>query len=312
MKNISTACGSIPVNEKAEAISTEGLLSCVPAGRCRLETSAGSIVPLYNVSESSGRSVRPVYVYRNGEIHSVSLQERAAVETSAGVIEAERVTFHEDGSLERVFPLSSIDAFFDETKRHQSIEAVSIVTPAGTIRSRIISASFYESGALNKICLWPGESVEISTPLGIMGVKGSFGFLPDGSLEFMDPALPLNVETPAGSIPVYDDCGVTGSCGKGTIMFDEDGGISSVKTGLCGLHAVSENGQDFTFLPESSEQSSFAGRTSSLEIAFHPKAVAVKMSPVMPAVCLALKDFDFEILNSASDLKNYVEYSRAV
>ncbi|WP_027177504.1 hypothetical protein [Maridesulfovibrio bastinii] len=308
MRIVKTPYGSIPVNDQVELYNNGRLISCIPSGMCLLKTSVGKLIPRYSTSGYPDSSYIAVHFYAGGELHSVFLESIMPLETPVGEFNAEKVTFYRNGSPERIFPVKDFSEAYSMGK---DVEPVCVATPAGIIEARIAGLVFYKEGTLRRVCLCPGETVKISTPVGKISIKGEIGFWPDGELEFVTPASPLNVDTPVGTIPVFDGKSGVSGCSSGALSFSEDGKVGMVRTSLCGIKAISDRKLNFEFYPQQIESSEAEVQLSPLEVCFHPKAVAVKSAPGMNPVCLAISDFKFQFteISSASDV--LTEFCRA-
>ena len=106
MDTVLTRYGEIPVAGCLEWHATGELMSCAPAGPALLETPFGALPPQHSTDDLRRRTVQAVHFYDNGVLRHLPLETRTGIQTPAGPLLAELVTFHRDGSLSRVFPLN--------------------------------------------------------------------------------------------------------------------------------------------------------------------------------------------------------------
>ena len=197
----------------------------------RLESSVGELVPVYKTEDFGRKKLMPVRFDKNGNIRSVPLQETAEVETSCGTFRAELLTFYPDGALCRLFPLNGkLSGYWSETNEYELARVETIPTPIGEIKVKPLYLHFYETGELKSLTFWPKERVTISTPLGEMKIRRGVSFYRNGALASCEPASPEAIETPLGTVSVFDPDpnGMNGE--KNSLQFDETGEILSFST----------------------------------------------------------------------------------
>lgn len=176
-------------------------------------------------------SVASLQFYESGGLKSLSLAQATTIEASVGSLSAERLTFHEDGSLRRLFPTAGKPcATWSDADERELSPSLSLGTPVGNLQTRVISANFHPSGALRSITLWPGDTLELATPLGRRRVRVGVAFHESGALRSFEPAEPTELETPVGTIVAYhaQPVGIHGD--KNSVEFAQDGSLVSVLT----------------------------------------------------------------------------------
>ncbi|MBN2526841.1 MAG: hypothetical protein JXR76_10650 [Deltaproteobacteria bacterium] len=202
-----------------------------PHEKIVLYTDAGSLVPIYSVVDHGRRQLAPVRLHANGTIKSLSLQESTVIKTPIGEFSAELVTFYESGAIARVFPLNGkLSGYWSELNEYKLATKTSIPTPLGIIEVRPIYLHFYETGELKSVTFWPGEQLNIRTPIGELAVKRGLSFHQNGALASCEPVSPVTVETPLGVIDAYDPDpnGMSGE--KNSLSFTECGDIAGLST----------------------------------------------------------------------------------
>jgi hypothetical protein len=193
----------------------------------QIKTEHGVFVPRFTengIAEKQGSSLS---LYPDGAIRSISLDHPASIETEVGRIPAEFLTFHENGRLKEVFPVDIKGI----RPRASDGPLLSISLPtSASLDARIACISFYQSEAVKSISLWPGEKVDIMTPLGIMNVRNGISFFENGTIESVEPAVPTPVKTPIGTIHAFDDMSGEAHEGRNSLMFSDDGELASLRT----------------------------------------------------------------------------------
>jgi len=70
-----------------------------------LQSPLGNLVPQYEAEDMGRRSVKPICFYKDGSLKSLPLQSQTILQTPAGPMPAELVTFYRSGAIKRIFPL---------------------------------------------------------------------------------------------------------------------------------------------------------------------------------------------------------------
>lgn len=248
MQILQTPHGELP----AQAVhfdTQEKPVMAVVSTPCSLTTSAGKLTPQHSTDDLRRPRVEPLLFHPSGNLKSLPLEERTPVDTPLGKLPAELVTFYEDGSLRRVFPLngklSGYWSWQDEGKRNVP---VTLATPAGSITAMLISVQFYPGGQLRSITLWPGQQVTVQSPLGPVPVRVGMAFYKDGALRSLEPAEPMLLDTPVGQLEAFDSDpeGLTGDVNS--LRFTPGGQLAGLATVTYGL-SVNCNGQTREYEP---------------------------------------------------------------
>ena len=196
-----------------------------------LETSAGILVPRYSLDEQSRRKEAPIKFYKSGELKSVPLQEAVEIESPAGPVKAELVTFYKSGAIRRLFPLDGkISGYWTEENEYKLAEVIDIPTPMGTISVKPIYIQFYESGELESVAFWPRERTIINSPAGRTKIRKGISFYQNGGVKSFEPAREFRAQSPIGVLTVYDPDPNGLNAESGAIAFYENGEIQSLVT----------------------------------------------------------------------------------
>jgi hypothetical protein len=283
MEHVTTSYGAIPVAGCLEWYPDGRVKSCAPAAEVALPTSVGPLVPQYSTDDLRKRTVQAVLFYENGQLRSIPLEQPTPVDTPAGRIMAELVTFHPDGSLSRVFPLNGkLSGYWTQEDEGRLAQPVTFASPLGPLSLKIIGLSFYPEGALHSITLWPGETLEVPTPAGTLAARVGVSFRPDGCLRCLEPAKPQSVPTPVGSVMAYDLDAVGISGDANSLAFAEDGTVARVATSLTSLRVGHPDGTTELYSPGTRE--SLCGDADvepvPLLLEFGPEVVALRANPL--------------------------------
>lgn len=227
-----------------------GLPSEVWPGRASpLETPLGCFVPQHTGEDLRKPRVEPVTFYPDGTLKSLPLETQTRVSTPLGDIPAELVSFHPSGTVRRVFPLNGkLSGPWTWQDEQRLAEPLTLETPAGHVEARLICAHFHPSGALRSLTLWRGEEVEVDSPLGRVKTRLGLAFHENGALRSLEPAEPLAVPTPIGTVRAFDSDALGVSGDANSLAFAPDGRLEKLASVDCAV-SVSCGGQGRRFAP---------------------------------------------------------------
>jgi hypothetical protein len=288
MKDITTRYGVIPATGRQETHADGTLLSCRPGAPCVLKTPLGPLTPQHTTDDLRKKEVQPVVFHESGVIRYLPLESQTIVTTPAGDMAAEMVTFHPDGCLSRIFPLNGkLSGYWSQEDEAGLAAPTTLLTPVGVLTAMIINVSFFPSGAMRSITLWPGQALSIPTPAGIIQTRMGVAFGPDGTVRSIEPSKPTPVVTPAGEIMAYDPDAVGINGDVNSLVFDDDGSVARIATTLTRLTVAAPDGRTTTFLPE--ERESLCGDTERemvpMTVQFTADTVIVRTAPdTLPAL----------------------------
>lgn len=207
------------------------LKECKLADYNLISTKYGDFVPQYGDPGIRTKQLKTLSFYKSGKIKSISLEQQTEINTSIGRFPAELVTFFEDGSLNSLFPLNGqISGFWSEEDEGSLAQEFEFTFPFGNFSAKIIGLRFYPSGKVRSLILWPKERITIDTPAGKIPVRIGFKLFEDGSIESVEPAIPVPVKTPVGSINAYGANAIGIDADKNSLSFDRNGRLTYLAT----------------------------------------------------------------------------------
>lgn len=244
------------------------LRECVLNDRVELKTSYGILIPQYDFSNQRKKNNYCVSFYKNGALRRISLNEKTDILTPIGIMSAELVTFYENGTIKRLFPLNGqLSAYWEENDEYQLAKEMSFECSSGKFKTKIIAISFYETGAIKDFTFWPKEKITINTPLGECRTRIGLSLYPDGSIQSLEPAFPIEIQTPIGIIPAFD-INANGICGdKNSLNFTPEGKLKSLTTSSSKVTVSKEAESSYLYSPEQEKD------IDGLEVTFIPLTI---------------------------------------
>ncbi len=254
METVSTPYGRVPVVGIVERFEDGAVMSCTPACEAVFETPLGSLCAQHTTDDLRRRTVQAISFHHTGALRALPLERPTRIETPAGPMVVELVTFHPDGSLCRAFPLNGkLSGYWTQEDEGRLATPLELHTPLGPMRARYIGACFAPAGALLSLTLWPGEVLTVPTPVGPLAARVGVSFRPGGGLRSLEPAKPQSIPTPAGLIQAYDLDAVGISGDVNSLGFGRDGSITRVSTSLTRVLASGPHEDERVYAPESRE-----------------------------------------------------------
>jgi len=193
-------------------------------------TEIGLLTPQYTDDKVRRKYSNALSFYESGSLKSISLENQTEVLTPLGKMPAELITFYEDGSVKRVFPLNGkISGYWSENDEAELARPMSFKFDFGVFSAKIMCIYFYNNGEVKSITLFPNEAIELTTPAGKMKVRTGFSLYKSRRLKSVEPAVPVAVDTPIGKLTAYDSgaIGINGDINSLTLK--EDGSVNSLK-----------------------------------------------------------------------------------
>lgn len=193
-------------------------------------THVGDLIPWYDADSPRRKYKSSLSFHPNGLIKSVSLQEQQEIQTPIGELPAELVTFYDTGELKRCFVLDGqISGFWSIADERKLNVPLRFAFPFATFQSMISGICFFQSGSIRSLTLYPGEEISVKvSALGDFPVRNGFSLYETGELRSLEPAFPVAVETPIGTLHAYDAQAVGISADSGSLLLDERGRLSSL------------------------------------------------------------------------------------
>ena len=216
-----------------------------------IPTAYGVMTPIFKRDDPRQKFVKSISFYEDGTIKSIATQAQTKVKTSLGIISAEMITFHPNGTLYRLFPLNGqVNGFWSETDEAALTEKISFDLRVGNFSVKLISVVFYPEGTLKGMTFWPGESISLKTPLGSYHCRIGFNVYPNGDLKSFEPAQPITLKTSIGDIVAFDYDVIGIHADNNTVKFTKDGELYSLKTPITTLIATDSEGIRERIIPK--------------------------------------------------------------
>ncbi len=250
METVTTPYGPLPVLGRPDLYPDGSVRSMYVDGPVSLETSLGRLVPQYTIDDTRRMHQPPLTFHENGRVRALPLETRTVVETPAGALPAELVTFHDNGAVARVFPLNGkLTGYWTEADEARLAEPLRLTTPLGELSAKCVAVAFGPEGGLRSLTLWPGEEIVVKTPVGNAPVRLGLSFHPGGALRSVEPARPLETPTPVGSVWAFDPDAVGINGDKNSLAFTPAGVVRRVATARTSLAARLSDGSRLELAP---------------------------------------------------------------
>lgn len=250
MATLHTIYGSIHGATRAEYHSNGALRSCTAGEASPLATPWGVLIPQYTAAEVRRRQLPTIEFHDNGLLKSLPLEAQTMIQTPAGTMPAELVTFHETGALRRVFPLNgTLNGYWTQENEDALAMPVAMDTPLGRLEVPVVGVHFGTTGLMRSITLWPGTRLDVNTPAGRIPVRNGIAFHANGAIESVEPDMPVEIETPIGTIHAFNPDAV-GICGdRNSLCFDAEGNIVHVATAMDCVQVILPDGRRVQHAP---------------------------------------------------------------
>jgi hypothetical protein len=203
------------------------------------------MVPNYAFDDARKKYAPSLSFYESGALRHIRLSSPKMVKLQGGkLFPAEKLLFYESGALKRLFPtdgrISGYWSLADERKLNRKID---LKLPFGSFSLYLSILSFYESGELKSLTLWPGEELSIPLPgdLGMVSVGAGFSLYENGDLQSVEPKSPIKVPTPLGEMEAFDPEAAGITADDNSLKFTPDGKLSALKS-LVIIEGTSETG----------------------------------------------------------------------
>ncbi|MDR2671081.1 MAG: hypothetical protein LBC26_05110 [Oscillospiraceae bacterium] len=203
-----------------------------------LLTHAGELTPFFTETPRRKRKYAVAY-HKNGMVKSVSLEAQQEVVTPIGGLPAELVTFYDTGELCRVFPLDGkLSGFWREEDERSLQTPLSFDLGFVSFTAAVGCLCFYKSGRIRSVTLFPGETVAVQTAYGAIPTQVGFSLYEDGALASLEPAVPVPLPTPLGTLTAFQPNAAGVSADANSLTFTPDGQIRRLST-VCETIVVS-------------------------------------------------------------------------
>lgn len=209
----------------------------------QISTSAGLLVPRYENYDTRTKYRNALAFYPTGQLKSIYLEKQQQINSPLGNLKGELVTFYEEGSLHRVFPLyGQISGYWTEAEELALAENTKFSVNSLEIDCKVSCFCFYPGGSLKSLSLYQNETLEADTIYGTVKVHLGISFYEDGSIKSLEPFVPFKIDIPgAGSCLAYNNnpLGVHGD--SNSLCLYPDGSIKSLITSMSLVQIVREN-----------------------------------------------------------------------
>lgn len=207
------------------------LKECAVEEECTLNTKFGMLIPKYQVTEARTKHRNAVGFYETGVLKSIYLENKTSIPTAIGNMDAELVTFYENGAVHRIFPLfGQVSGFWSEEEEKNLAQNIIIDMPEVHMENKVSCICFYMGGAVKSISFYSEDMVTATIAENGYQVRIGISFYESGKIKTLEPAIHSEVKTPIGTIFAYDNnpIGIHGD--DNSLKFNEDGSIKKVKT----------------------------------------------------------------------------------
>lgn len=231
MKSISTKYGTLNDISRVSSYENEQPESLCLDGENKLDTSFGILIPRF-IDDSGRRKNKPsLSFYRSGNLKSIDLQKQSPIKTPIGLIDAELITFYENGAIKRIFPLNgAITGIWTEEDEATLVKPLSIHLLDTDFKLNINSIYFYPNGSVKSVSLYPGKTTLLPTPIGTINTRIGFSLSESGQLISLEPAAPSEIKTSLGILHAYDSSAIGLHADNNSLTFTPNGQISGLTT----------------------------------------------------------------------------------
>ena len=250
MKEFTTKYGQLNGISSIEFYKEGIIKECMLNEYSEIKTIYGIFVPQHDEAEVRRKYKRSLSFYENGNLQSISFQEKTYMNTSMGKLPAELALFYENGNIKRIFPLNGkITAYWTEENEYTLAEEFEFNFEFGSFKNRIIGISFYENAGVKSLTLWPKDFINITSIYGIIEARIGVSLYPSGVLKSCEPRRQTLINTVIGELHAYD-LGALGLNGDiNSLNFNEDGTVKALRTSSDKITVRNVNGKLDTHEP---------------------------------------------------------------
>lgn len=191
-----------------------------------ITTKYGNLLPCSGASDYRKKHRCAVSYFESGSLRSLYLEEPSVLSFPAGDFQAELITFYEDGSAKRIFPLyGQISAYWSIEEEAENAPYYDFQIAGELLHIRPQCIFFYPSGKIRAITLWPSDEISVNTPAGPVITKLGVELYESGKIRSIEPVFGTVISTPDGDIKPYRFRPVMMHAENATLKFDENGRI---------------------------------------------------------------------------------------
>lgn len=250
MNKVNTKYGYLSGISSVEKFSNGQIKECTLSEENELITCYGKFIPQYRQDNIRRKYISSICFYKNGNIKSISLNSQTNIKTELGIIAAEKVTFYEDGSIKRIFPLDGkLTGYWTEEDEYALAREYEFKFLFATFKCKVIGIKFYRNQNIESITLWPKEHVKINSTLGNIDIRIGMSLYQNGNLKSCEPAEVTPINTSIGTINAYDinALGINGD--TNSLNFYEDSTLKSIVTSTDKIEVVDKSNNKIIYLP---------------------------------------------------------------
>lgn len=153
-----------------------------------ISTKYGDLLPCSGASDFRKKHRCAVYHYDSGSLKSVYLEQPQVLKFPSGDYQAELITFYEDGNVRRIFPLyGQISAYWSVEEEMEQAPYYDFTINGQSYRIRPQCLMFYPSGKIRSITLWPGDTIEVDTPVRTVKTGLGVELYESGKIRSVEP-----------------------------------------------------------------------------------------------------------------------------
>lgn len=197
----------------------------------QVKTKYGWFTPCSDASDLRKKYRCPVEYYHNGNVRSIYLQEPSVVKLDGGEYQAELITFYEDGSIKRLFPLyGQISSYWSVEDESQDAPEYVFTINGRQKKIRPQCIYFYPSGKIRSITIWPGDSLTVDTSKGPVTTNLGVELYEDSAVRSIEPVVGTVLETRYGNVKPFMVRKHMMHSEGASMAFDENGELISLAT----------------------------------------------------------------------------------
>lgn len=192
----------------------------------------GEYTPNYHYDSPRSKHSSSISFFPSGNLKSIRFDKPEEISLPNGMtIPLEKLTFYESGKIKKAFPLDGgISGFWSESDERSLARRLNIDLSIGSFSLLITALSFYETGDMRSVTLWPEERLELRVGANNYQCRIGFSLDPYGRVNSLEPAVPTKVSTPIGILEAYDPEAIGVSADSNSLKFDGEGNVTGLKS----------------------------------------------------------------------------------
>lgn len=196
-----------------------------------VKTKYGCFTACSDASDLRKKYRTPVEYYPDGNVRSIYLQNVEEVTLPEGRFQAELMTFYEDGSIKRLFPLyGQLSSYWNVEDEIENAPEYVFAINGQNISIRPQCIYFYPSGKIRSITLWPVDTITVNTPVGTVTSKLGIEVYEDKTIRSIEPAFGTVLSTRYGDARPFMVRKHMMHAEDASMRFDKEGNLESFAT----------------------------------------------------------------------------------